>query len=684
MKINDSNTEAETNISNAQAEIISVGSAPISSVEATSEVERIASQIEMSAKEQLDKLGDIEKAIVGLSPAVELKRTTAAFESVDNSKKNKNSIVAVENNQQAKEAVKKAVSAETVLSSPRKTRSKADNKQIVVSGIDTPKSKINSSKEKVVNNNTSTSERIVTTEAIKNTKALTSTAKSLDGLYKDERDRWRNQDGSYASKEAIAQQKESNKSEDDDKKGLLGRLVEVAAGNNVAEDGKGALGRIALGSFYDMGVEAMDIASDAKGYAQRAGETFKKGSSDTDDKASTPTEKAVVDKVKSDDVIKGKVEEKDDIKGELDEQTSLLKEIADKDFGGGASSSILDDLTDFSGSSKGKGRKKGKRGRIGRAFDKLKSKSPKLAKVSGFLGTGVDKVKGLFGRGAASGAAQSAGAGSKALNFAGKALSKLAVPLVVATAGFTKHQELKEREDLSDNQKNTVTASTAVGAGGGALAGAAAGAAVGSLVPFVGTLIGGLIGGALGAWAGSEGGSMAGEAVASMMESPVQSVESVKKKTNAEIELNNPFGGATEKSKSKATSTVASTSVDFSPVNGKAQGVNGLPLQSSEDNKLKALSGALAPAVNDFNPEYVESINTTSKSKSTTNNNAKESTVVSKHDPALIDEMKKVNNHLAKASQQASKKDNRTSAIPYTIPKSFDDTYLKSLTMDLR
>lgn len=101
--------------------------------------------------------------------------------------------------------------------------------------------------------------------------------------------------------------------------------------------------------------------------------------------------------------------------------------------------------------------------------------------------------------------------------------SKLAVPLMVAGAGFNLYSDTNEINDAVKNGEMTEKQATnkkggawgkAIGSVGGAWGGAAAGAAIGSVVPVVGTAIGGIIGGVLGSMAGGGGGGeLLGESV---------------------------------------------------------------------------------------------------------------------------------------------------------------------------
>lgn len=100
--------------------------------------------------------------------------------------------------------------------------------------------------------------------------------------------------------------------------------------------------------------------------------------------------------------------------------------------------------------------------------------------------------------------------------------SKLAVPLMVAGAGFNLYSDTNGIDDAVKNGEMTEKQATnkkggawgkAIGSVGGALGGAAAGAAIGSVVPVFGTAIGGIIGGVLGSMAGSSGGELLGESV---------------------------------------------------------------------------------------------------------------------------------------------------------------------------
>lgn len=729
---NDNDQAVVSSIEIAKADIVSLEDSPISSIGAVTEIESIAEQIDTSSKEQLSKLTDIEQAIKGISiastsesdhslaipvvvKASQIIKSSKAFSRVktsDSVKVSDNASVNiskefVNNSKESKAVVEQVSNTNSLIEKQSKVDTAKAEKTIITSDV--------ASVEKVstdsVENNKSTTEEVPT---IKAAKEVAKATKTINKLYQDERGKWRNENGSFASEDAIKQQKENTNKDDDKEKGFLGKIVEVATGGGRGEEGKGALGRVAFGSFYDMGVEALDISKDAMGYVSKAGDVFK------DDEGK---KKEDVDTVKSDDVIKGKKDDQTDIKDELDDQTALLKEIADKDFSGGDSGSIIDDVTELAGGGKDSKTKAStkKRGRIGRVFDKLKSKSPKLAKASGFLGAGVDKVKGFFGRGAASGgaaAAQSAGGmGSKVLGFAGKALSKIAAPLTVAVAGYTKHQELKSREDLSDNQKNTITASTAVGAGGGMVGGAAAGAAIGTMIfPVIGTAIGGLIGGALGAWAGGEGGSMAGEAIASVMESPVKTIE---KESNTSTELANPFGGNDVKNEVNNSDPTNTNKVTSSTINTKKNTSSGttnindesaiskgrdISIVSATATPIKEISHnvegvgsqptiidspvdsvGLAPAVDLSTVEKIESIRASSTvSNNASNTSSNESPVVVKNDPALVDEMKKINSNLTKANNKPVKRERNKSVVPYSIPKSFDNDTLKLIAMDIR
>jgi hypothetical protein len=719
--MNDSNNDNDNNaiesysVDIVKAEDISIDSASIASVEAAIEVETIADQIESASKVQLSKLVDIEKAIIGLSvgeaksknrnldkPIIAKAARIIRKEKIERpTGSSKTTAPLRATNRIAAPKIVKDPQSESANFSPVIDFAKSEGKKISSNSIGPATRKEKQVNSVTANNSEFIKPTIIQGELAVPVEKLSSTVTVMDELYKDDNNRWRNQDGSFASKDAIQQQRE--KTEDssngpESQEGFLSRIAEVVTGGGRGEEGKSALGRVALGGFYDMGAEAIEIAKDAAGYASQVGEVFRK------DK---PESEEIADKVKSDDVIAGKKDEQIDIKDELDEQTALLADIADKDFsGGGNGSSLVDDISDFAGGGGSDKKKTKPRGRIGRAFDKLKSKSPKLAKASNFIGSGINKVKGLFGRGAATaattGATSAASTGSKVLAGAGKLLSKLAVPLVAVTAGYSKYQDLKERDDLSGNQKNTITASTAVGAGGGALAGAAAGAAIGSIVPVVGTLIGGLIGGALGAWAGGEGGSMAGEAIASVMDSPI---ESAKVQTEAEKELLNPFGNASEPLASKVSPLIADNSTLTSEPSGTrgvmgpepVKGIDSEAAQKKITTSATSNAGAVdlasiesadlsvpvISAVNNNKIEQVESARPKSSDKLTDNNKTDQASLVVKNDPALVSEMKLMNKNLTKANNPV-KRDRNKAIMPYDIPKSFENHSLRLIAMDIR
>lgn len=85
---------------------------------------------------------------------------------------------------------------------------------------------------------------------------------------------------------------------------------------------------------------------------------------------------------------------------------------------------------------------------------------------------------------------------------AGKLVSKLAMPLTLATEGFSLYNTFTD-PNATKKDKTEAVGSSVFGLGG-ASAGAAAGAAVGSFVPVLGTAVGGLVGGGLGYMAGTD------------------------------------------------------------------------------------------------------------------------------------------------------------------------------------
>lgn len=719
--MNDSNNDNDNNaiesysVDIVKAEDISIDSASIASVEAAMEVELIADQIEAASKAQLDKLVDIEKAISGLVVSgVKNKTRNLGKPAIAKATANRKPVITKAGRIARRDKVERAVTPSKAIAPLKFTNSIAtpetikDPQSEIVNFspvIDRAEKAEASSpvpaaqKEKSINSVTTSTSRLVAPTVIQEIQATPAddvpSAVAINKKVEEGGKRWGNQYGNSDSKDAIQQQREQNKDsdekpkdekvKDEKEKGFLSKIAEVVTGDGRGEEGKSALGRVALGGFYDMGAEAIEIAKDAAGYASQVGGTLRKEKTDN---------KEVTDKIKSDDVISGKEDKQVDIKDELDEQTALLKDIADKDFSGGGGS-LLDDISAFSGGG-GADKKSAKpRGRIGRAFDKLKSKSPKLAKASGFVGSGIDKIKGLFGRGAATaattgattGATSAASTGSKVLAGAGNVLSKIAAPLAAVTAGYSKYQELKEREDLSDNQKNTITASTAVGAGGGALAGAAAGATIGSIVPVVGTLIGGLIGGALGAWAGGEGGSMAGEAISSVMESPL---ESAKVQTDAEKELANPFGSASEASQGNSSASAAKNSISESKSSASiAESTVSTPLSIDSGAADLAsvessdLSVPVMSAISNNKVEQVESLAPKTTGKPANKVKADQAPFVVKNDPALVNEMKLMNKNLSKGNNPVKRERNK-SVVPYHIPKSFENHSLRLIAMDIR
>ncbi|MGP9633787.1 hypothetical protein ACT3R7_12040 [Halomonas sp. AOP43-A1-21] len=117
-------------------------------------------------------------------------------------------------------------------------------------------------------------------------------------------------------------------------------------------------------------------------------------------------------------------------------------------------------------------------------------------------------------------------AGASVARGGSRLLGWAAAPVTGYLSYRDTQNELAEREDLTDKQKQAISTGSGVGAGGGAMAGAAAGgamgAAAGSVVPVVGTAVvgflGAIVGGALGAWGGEKAGRNVGEAVADTMD----------------------------------------------------------------------------------------------------------------------------------------------------------------------
>lgn len=138
---------------------------------------------------------------------------------------------------------------------------------------------------------------------------------------------------------------------------------------------------------------------------------------------------------------------------------------------------------------------------------------------SSFLGSMLSSVMGIgAGTAAATGGASGlSGMGKSGLGIAGKALSKMALPLTALVAGLTAFSKVQADDSLSTGQKAVQVGATTVGATGGAvaggLAGATAGAVIGSVVPVIGTTIGAAIGGLGGAILGSMGGESIGTGV---------------------------------------------------------------------------------------------------------------------------------------------------------------------------
>lgn len=91
---------------------------------------------------------------------------------------------------------------------------------------------------------------------------------------------------------------------------------------------------------------------------------------------------------------------------------------------------------------------------------------------------------------------------SAVMSGGGKLLSKAALPLTLASEGFSLYQTFTDPAATEKDKKKAV-GGAAFGLGG-ASAGAAAGAAIGSFVPVLGTAVGGLVGGGLGYMAGTD------------------------------------------------------------------------------------------------------------------------------------------------------------------------------------
>ncbi|CCO46638.1 conserved hypothetical protein [Vibrio nigripulchritudo SOn1] len=237
------------------------------------------------------------------------------------------------------------------------------------------------------------------------------------------------------------------------------------------------------------------------------------------------------EQVRSNEAIADRLDEQVELS--QDQHKELIKTIEKKEFGGESGGSLMDsvsDLTDMFGGGDGKkkggskrGRGKGRKGRLGSLFDRLKgTKSTSATNVSALqsaqtsrLGNVAQGVKNATGSLANTGVGKAAGG---ALKTVGSVASRAAAPVAALAAGYFKYNEVKDREELTGSQKAVQVGATTAGSLGGASAGAAMGAAMGSVVPVVGTLIGGLLGAAVGGWLGSKGGDVVGEAVSDRME----------------------------------------------------------------------------------------------------------------------------------------------------------------------
>ncbi|WP_274021019.1 hypothetical protein [Vibrio parahaemolyticus] len=237
------------------------------------------------------------------------------------------------------------------------------------------------------------------------------------------------------------------------------------------------------------------------------------------------------EQVRSNEAIADRLDEQVELS--QDQHKELIKTIEKKEFGGESGGSLMDsvsDLTDMFGGGDGKekggskrGRGKGRKGRLGSLFDRLKgTKSASATNASALksaptsrLGKVAQGVKNATGSLANTGVGKAAGG---ALKTVGSVASRAAAPVAALATGYFKYNEVKDREDLTGSQKAVQVGATTAGSLGGASAGAAMGAAMGSVVPVVGTLIGGLLGAAVGGWLGSKGGDVVGEAVSDRME----------------------------------------------------------------------------------------------------------------------------------------------------------------------
>ncbi|MBU2968792.1 hypothetical protein KO527_05440 [Pseudoalteromonas sp. C2R02] len=382
--------------------------------------------------------------------------------------------------------------------------------------------------------------------------------------------------------------------------------------------------------------------------------------------ANKQVEKQSKSAVKGNTQNTGNVE--DQILAEIQGQSDVLSDILDEtkaNSGGAGGGSIIDDLLGAGGgdSKGGKGKKGAKKqGRFSKTIDKLKSKSPRFAKVANAGGNVAAKVSGA----GAKAASLVSSAGSGAL----KVVSKVAAPLTAVLAGYSKHQELKSDDSLTDTQKNTITGATGGGALAGAMGGAAAGAAIGSVVPLVGTAIGGLIGGALGAWFGAEGGTVVGEMVASQLDSPediaasqntdkTKETQSLSEKHNAITANNAELVEIKQTEKASSTtnaieSNIASTQAPISAISQPAAS----PVQSIDAMKVKQ---------NQSSKQQVNKNTSTSKN------------AVSNKDTSDTKLIKAINNLTKKVTAQ----DKNPSAVRPNVPSTFDDTHLKMISLDL-
>lgn len=138
----------------------------------------------------------------------------------------------------------------------------------------------------------------------------------------------------------------------------------------------------------------------------------------------------------------------------------------------------------YAGGVKKAGRKAGRAGRTARSAARQSAKTARQASAAvkagrfGKAGAFLGKGAGFLGKGA---------------KWGGKMLSKAAVPLMLADAGYSLY-----------SAENNADRGDALGGLGGTLGGAKAGALLGTMIaPGIGTAVGGLIGGGLGYLSGS-------------------------------------------------------------------------------------------------------------------------------------------------------------------------------------